>query len=299
LPILLIANEKRGAAPVKTPLLSKFERQLELVNDQMCFSAFYQWEFNQDLIKIVQSNPEDFTTSAFPKNPFSPSIYRRIKDLPSFAKEAEQVAIRMGFVASVEFCLAYMSEVQDLKEKFEASSADAIVHDAEEEQLRRKMKVWIGGNTFQGGYLTTLGYFRLLRNHYAHANLEPHKSLVSYSRANSEDLDKFWDNGITDVKGVRFDTLLELQPSPEQAFGLLNMIRVSLRQIDNAIAKTFTLQSILKHAACTRSRAIISGRTIPVLARKFRQQLVDEWSLEIDTSKVAQELTSLRKQRLL
>jgi hypothetical protein len=245
---------------VKTPLLSKFERQLELVNDQICFSAFSQWEFETTLSGIVNSNPDDFTPAVFPSNPYADSIYRRIRELPSFAQEAQQVALRMGVVASVEHCLAYMKEVQQLKRDFDASDADELSYDADEEQLRRKVAMWTNGATFQEGYFTTMGYFRLLRNHYAHANSEPHNSLHRYVQSNSATLDTFWQNGVTDVKGVQFAKLIRSQPTPDMAFGMLNILRVSLRQIDSIVASTFPLQSALRQAASQRSKATMNGR---------------------------------------
>jgi len=89
----------------KTPIAQRFVKQLIKVNDQACYFTFYQWEFNQILKSIPKERSEEFTTDVFSKNPYAESIYRRIVDLPLFSSEAEQVALRMSVISSVEHML--------------------------------------------------------------------------------------------------------------------------------------------------------------------------------------------------
>jgi hypothetical protein len=100
----------------KTPAAARFIRQLIKVNDQVCFSALRQWEFEQALAPLVISRPADFTAAVFSANPSAGSIYRKIGDLPAFSQEAEQVALRTGVIAAVEYSLAYLEEVQTLRQ---------------------------------------------------------------------------------------------------------------------------------------------------------------------------------------
>ena len=57
------------------------------------------------------------TTGAFATNPFAKNIYRRLGELPDFAKEAEEIALQMGVIAAVEYVLAYMEDMQQLREE--------------------------------------------------------------------------------------------------------------------------------------------------------------------------------------
>src|ERR1700685_2736219 len=92
----------------KTPVSTRYERQLINVNDQVCFAELRQWEFEQTLAVLSVNRPTEFTTGVFEANPFAKSIYRKMADLPNFSLEAEQVALRMGVIASVEYCHAYL-----------------------------------------------------------------------------------------------------------------------------------------------------------------------------------------------
>lgn len=62
----------------RTPLGSRFTKQLIRVNDQVCFAALQQWEFTQHLDLLASASPKEFTTAAFTTNPFAKNIYRRL-----------------------------------------------------------------------------------------------------------------------------------------------------------------------------------------------------------------------------
>src|ERR1700738_449861 len=89
----------------------------------------------QHLNPLVSESQKEFTTAAFTTNPFAKNIYRRLGELPDFAKEAEEVALQMGIIAAVEYVLAYIEEVQQLREELVTDPGDPITDDAEEEQL--------------------------------------------------------------------------------------------------------------------------------------------------------------------
>ena len=105
---------------------------------------------------LVDSSPKRFTTDVFTSNPFAKTIYRRVGELPAFAKEAEEITLQMGVIAAVEYVLAYMEELQLLRERLVPDNAVPIRDDAEEEQLRLKISRWRSSSP-------TAGYFRTLR----------------------------------------------------------------------------------------------------------------------------------------
>jgi hypothetical protein len=215
----------------KTPVAARFMQQLIKVNDQICFSALQQWEFQRTLVPLVANHASDFTPAIFRLNPFANSIFRRVGELPAFLADSEQVALRMGVISAAEHALAYIDEVQKIRELLIANEGASIEDDAEEEQLRRKIQAWSCSAPI-AGYFRTLGYLRLLRNHYAHVNEKPHAALKTFIGSHGTPLNRFWDNGVTDVHGMDFRALPTIALTPKLAFGIMNVARLSIQHID-------------------------------------------------------------------
>lgn len=49
----------------KTPIRTKFVKQLVRVDDQLCFAALGRHEFGRTLGELVRASPKEFTTAAF------------------------------------------------------------------------------------------------------------------------------------------------------------------------------------------------------------------------------------------
>lgn len=272
----------------KTPLASRFTQQLIRVNDQICFAALQQWDFARCLEPLVASRPNEFSTDVFPANPYAEAIYRRVSELADLSGDAEVIALQMGVVASVEHLLAYMEEVQTFREGLIADDGEAIRDDAEEEQLRLKITRWRGSQP-NSQYFRTLGYFRHLRNHYAHVNPKPVSAFATYIRSYGTPLNSFWNNGVTDVHGVDFQTLASSRLTPELSFGVMNLLRVCLRHVDEMVAETLTLTEAVRWIVhqvqnVPRNRMMDARR----LESKVTARLKMEWNLEVDASKVQQ-----------
>ena len=247
------------------------------MNDQVCFAAFQQWEFTQELSPLVDSSPKRFTTDVFTSNPFAKTIYRRVGELPAFAKEAEEITLQMGVIAAVEYVLAYMEELQLLRERLVPDNAVPIRDDAEEEQLRLKISRWRGSSP-TAGYFRTLGYFRLLRNHYAHVNVTPTSAFKAYVRSYGAPLNAFWNNGVTDVHGIDFRTLPATGLTPDLAFGAMNLLRVCVQHVDEMVAETLSLADAVRWIVgdIRRARQLSIGRLVSKVAARLRM----EWNIE-------------------
>lgn len=264
----------------KTPEAARYLRQLIRVNDQVCFAALGQWEFEQALIPLVKNNASDFTPTALPSNPFAGKLNRKIADLPSFSRESEQVALRMGVIAGLEYCLAYLKDVQVFRHSLSPSPSDSLTNDAEEEQLHLKILQWSGKEPVQW-YFRTLGYLRLLRNHYAHMNDEPASVFQSYVRSYGSPLNKFWDNGATEIHGINFNNLADMVLTPKLTFGVMNLMRICIQHIDDMVASTLSLdhavthiiRDILRHP---KNRQLKAKR----LVSKVRARLESEWNIK-------------------
>jgi hypothetical protein len=167
------------------------------------------------------------------------------KELPELSRDAQAVALQTGVVASVEYVLAYMQDVQTLREDLVAETGEPIHEDAEEEQLRRKIERW-RGHPPNSNYFRTLGYFRHLRNHYAHVNEKPTQAFQTYIRSYGTPLNTFWDNGVTDLHGVDFKFLATTDLTPELAFGIMNLLRVCLRHVDEMVSDSVSLADAVR-----------------------------------------------------
>ena len=264
----------------RTPISSRFTKQLIDVNDQLCFSALRQHEFEQMLAPILLAHASDFTTSVFPSDPFAKTIYRKIGDLPCFSHESGQIELRMGVIASAEFALAYLEEAQTFRQSLLQTEHDGVKNDAEEEQLRLKLHHWSSGAPVSG-FFRTLGYLRLLRNHYAHVNDEPDPAFENYARSHGTPLNKFWAARPTDVHGIDFKSPGFQRLTPDLMFGIMNVLRVSLQHIDAMVADTLSLFDCVRYCVedVLRSK---NGQQLSVarVTSKVRMRLRMDWNIE-------------------
>lgn len=274
----------------KTPLGGRYVKQLIRVNDQVCFAAFQQWEFTERLNSLTVDSPEEFTTSAFPANPFGQAIYRRVNELLDFSKEAEEIALQMGVIASVEYVRAYIEELQLLREALVPDHMEPIRDDAEEEQLRLKLCRW-RGNPPTKGYFRTLGYFRLLRNHYAHVNEAPTPALKAFARSHGTPLNTFWDNGVTDRHQIDFRILALTSLTPDLTFGVMNLLRVCVLHIDAMVAETISPADAIRWIVLHTPRA--QQLSVDRLSSKVVKRLRMEWGIEESSSTVTRQVQEL------
>lgn len=228
----------------KTPVTARFLQRLVDVGDQICFSALRQWEFDRTLSGAAAQRPADFTPAVFTSNPFSNRIYRRMGDLPQFSAEAEQVALKMGVIASVEHVLACLDEMQTFRAALAPTSVDAFRNDAEEEQLRAKIEAWSGAS-LTAAYFRTIGMSRLLRNHYAHLNDKPHPALKAYIASHATALNRFWAKAPTQLHGLDFRTISTVPLTFELAIAIVNLLRVSLVHVDEMLSATIEFDDVV------------------------------------------------------
>lgn len=267
----------------KTPIRTKFVKRLTRIDDQLCFAALARHELGATISALAGASPDAFTTSVFPANPFARRIYRKMKDLPAFATASEQIELQMGVVTGVEHALAYVEEIEDFRAAVHASPADDINVKAPEDQLLAKMSEWSNLAPVAGNY-RTLGYLRLLRNHYAHVKVEPTSAFAAYLANHSHSLQRFWANGITDLGGVQFRTLPDGPLTPGKAFALMNVLRVIIEKIDQEFVATLDLDDVIGLVAAeVFDRVKGHDRNAEPLTRKVRAALREGYGEKFDT----------------
>jgi hypothetical protein len=278
----------------KTPVAARFLQRLVAAGDLICFSAFRQWEFDRTLASLASRRPNEFTPAVFTANPLSKKINRRMVELPSFSNDAEQIALRMSVIASVEHVLAYLDEVQTFRALLSPTEADQLTHDAEEEQLRLKIEAWSGTKQVRS-YFYTIGLLRVLRNHYAHLNAAPHQALKAYVSAQGTPLNRFWAKTPLDLHGLDFRTIATVPLTFELAIAIVNLLRVSMMNIDPMIAHTLAIEDA---AAWLLSEALKRPRSGAAsdeqLASKVRQKLRMEFGYSCATAQIQPIVERLR-----
>lgn len=272
----------------RTPILRRYEHALARVNDQLCFSALASHELSKTIKSVLASKGETFTIEAFPENPNTERLNRRVKDLPVFASEADVTAYRMGVVTGYEHLAAYLEDALDYRKAIQPSPQDQLKKDELEQKVAQRLNGWSPGAA-KLGYFRTVGYLRHLRNSFAHAHESPSDELVSYAAAHAYALNKFWDNGRTDIGDIDFLTLPSNDITAEVAFALMNLTRICLREIDRIIAGTLTNDAVLefvleaawKQQAHTRMDAArLAAKARGLIESEFGERLSKEIVIE-------------------
>lgn len=231
----------------RTPIVRRYEHALALVNDQLCFSALASHELSNAIGIVSASKGEMFTTDAFPENPYTERLFRKVKDLSAFASNADETAYRMGVVFAYEHLAAYLEDVLQYRRALHPSPQDKLKHDALEDMVAQRIEGWSPGVAEQG-YFRTIGYLRHLRNSFAHAHVGPSDELAAYAAVHAYSLSKFWDNGRTDIGKIDFRALPSNRMTPQSVQALMNLTRICLHQIDQLIAKTLSTDAVLEIA---------------------------------------------------
>lgn len=254
----------------RTPIMRRYEHALALVNDQLCFSAMASYELSKTIVSLSTSKGETFTTEAFPDNPNTERLFRKVKDLSAFASKADDTTYRMGVVLGYEHLVAYLKDVLNFRKALQPSPQDQLKNEALEETVAQRLEGWSPGAA-KLGYFRTIGYLRHLRNSFAHAHVGPSNELASYAAAHAYALGRFWDNGRTDIGKIDFRALPNSDLTPEAAFALMNLTRICLREIDRLIAETLSKDAVLKIALEDVWKHHAHIRTVaPRLAAKAR-----------------------------
>lgn len=270
----------------KTPIRAKFVSRLEKINDQLCYTAFARHELDIVLTSHAAASADKFTTAVFPANPYADRIFRKLKDLPAFGAASKEIELQMVVIAAVEHALAYASEIESFRRLTSPTATDDIAIEAAEDQLFEKVSQWAGSTPPRGDF-RTLGYLRLLRNHYAHVNDVPSSAFSAYIATHAHHLQRFWNNGVTQLAGLRFKTLPDAPLTSEIAFAIMNLVRVVIEHIDFVFASTLQLDRVVFQIAAELLDTVKGhDRSAARLAPKVRFVLEHGYGVKQDTAQI-------------
>lgn len=265
----------RRGGDEKTPLLCRYERTLALVNDDLCFTEIANFEFERIIDTLPVDSDIKYTVDVFYNNPFAIRLFRKVDDLPFFMTRSAIASRRMAVLCGYEILAAYLEDAQDHRRKLQPTPQDSLIMDVLEEQVAAPIEAWSPGLAGRK-YFRTIGYLRHLRNSFAHAHDGPSPELASYAAVYSHDLSKFWENGKTDIGGLSFRELPHQELTAEAALGLINLMRVCLREVDRLFAATYREQAIIDAVVADVWRDSPQVRMVPArFSAKVRSAIED------------------------
>jgi hypothetical protein len=107
------------------------------------------------------------------------------------------------------------------------------------------------------------------------------QAFKSYVRSHGSPLNTFWKNGRTNVHRIDFRTLHSIKLVPDLAFGIMNLLRVSVQHIDHMIAETLSVTDVVRWTVL-QIRAVPQARQLALdrLSSKVQKRLKMEWGID-------------------
>lgn len=214
------------------------------INDEVIFSSFVNFEFREMISSIPANSAQNYTKKVMPNNPYSARIYVKVEDLQNFSERSEVSGCQISMIAGYEVLASYLEDIGRLMRMYKPSSADSLSADKIEDLIAAKTQTWCPGS-IDAGIFQTIGYFRHLRNSYAHGHENASKKLLSFARGNASTLTGFWQNLRPNTLSFDFQKLPMRTINIDDARAGMNLMRIALRKIDEAIAASLGFSDVL------------------------------------------------------
>jgi len=265
---------------IKSPVLRKYEKKLIEVNDQLCYFLFSNAEFESNLKKIKKSE-KLFTTDVFGDNEFASRLHIKIENLPLHSKKAFNTLVSISHIASVEYLLGYIEEIEEYHSLIFPTAFDSILDEKKEEQLLQKIKNW-SNCSFEIEIIKTIRYLRLRRNHVVHLSEELNDSLKFLIKNESNQLNNYWEGMPTQLYDFCFSKQECSSFTVNEIFALINLVRVCMRKVDEAIMFGLELNDIAKYEFNILRNKDINFIYHPKRLRKFNRLLLMKYGVKFD-----------------
>ncbi|MDV6315207.1 hypothetical protein [Idiomarina sp. HP20-50] len=262
---------------MKSQVLRRFESKLEDMNDQLCYFLFSDIEVNKILSKLEHDVLDAYTTDVYNNNEFSERLHVKIEALPEFRARAFHSLVSMGVIASVEYLLSYIEEIEEFRAYVMPSDYDDVTDKKPEEQLRVKLSNWLGEDP-ESAVIKTMAYLRLRRNHIAHVREEMSDGYSSLVKNDSNYLNNYWSKQPTELNGFDFSKISFSEFEVNEIFALINLSRVCMRKVDSLILSTISEESIANYELpAFLANKKLNGLTFDIKSRKFNAFLQHQY----------------------
>ena len=212
-----------------------------MVNDQLCFGAFYAFEASQQL---RNHSVASFTTDAFPQNPFSSRIHRLISEMVEYEETYFNQSALMAMQAGVEIAQAYFKAVRKhaaTLHRLDLNSGASADDEALHEQMRS-----ISYHTTPELFETVV-YLRRRRNHLIHQLEEPSSEMKKFwKNGDAQRLNSFWLERPAELFGFDFYNHTLDAFRIEDGFAIMNLLRICMLEIDRDVAQSLPRGAVLE-----------------------------------------------------
>lgn len=251
------------------------------MNDQLCYFLFSDIEVNNIFSELKQDASDSFTTEIFSENEFSKRFHIKIDALPEFRNKAFHTLVSMIIIASVEYLLSFIEEIEKFRSKVIPSVHDTIKDMKPEEQLRLKLTSWLSSEP-ERPIIKTIKYLRLRRNHIAHVREDLNEEYHSLIKNDSNHLNIYWSKKITELKGFDFAKKSYAEFETNEVFALINLSRICMREIDSTRLSTISEEAIANYELHFFLENIkLNGIELNVKSRKFSALLRHQYGKNI------------------
>jgi hypothetical protein len=213
----------------------------------------------------------------YPNNEFSERLHVKIEALPEFRTRAFHSLVSMSVIASVEYLLSYIEEIEEFRANVIPSAHDDVTNEKPEEQLRLKLNSWLGEDP-ESAIIKTMAYLRLRRNHIAHVREKMSDGYSSLVKNDSNYLNNYWSKQPTELNGFDFSKMTFSEFEVNEIFALINLSRVCMRKVDSLMLSTIPEESIANYELPDfLDNKKLNGLTVDVKSRKFNAFLKHQY----------------------
>jgi hypothetical protein len=252
-------------------------RALADLNDQYSFFLFLEHQFSEQLDTLDQSTINQYTSQAFPRNPFGKWIHVRIGQLPSFLNSNRGVSFGAYLSTSYEVAAGFTDKAYELLKTNNSSSVVFPKKDGGQgpEQYYRRVLTASGYSQPPKELLDTMTFVRLRRNAIIHLGASPKPGYETFARSIGPSLNTFWKNS-----RIRVDFTMPTigPPSERDTLDLIKLLRVVTQKLDAHLASiidvsgltNFVAQELFGHENVRMNLLVRKERTRKLLARLVR-----------------------------
>jgi hypothetical protein len=232
-----------GASIKFTRLGQKMVRALAALNDQYSFFLFLEYQFREQLQNLGKYRTEQYTSEAFPDNPFGPRIHVRVDRLGAFLDANRGVSFGAYLSTSYEVAASFPERTFELLKKTNASTVRFPPKRPEgPEQYYRRVIAASGYALPQQEILDTLSFIRYRRNAIVHLSSVPNAAYLKFVRSSGPILASYWKRSKVQIN---FSTATIGPPSERDTLDLLKLLRICSQNLDAHLASIIHIPGLI------------------------------------------------------